>query len=418
MARVYTDNWPQQLCANMTLDGHYLNFKTMRQLKLNNNDSNKFDSNYRILNNTIQYRLLITGDTDQHDIQVPKQPFIWDKIDKDKTMITDYDIGGQGIGADTNKKYVIICHTYHSIKHNDTYTECLSDTANKQLVYKDPLVKVNPNVLLVIPTARLPNNYLMLWNIKYQKFRFVRIYITAANDINLKSINGESECPVLESIGSTDSRTQGGCRVPQFVHDMATVGDNLMDQLFHVMDYQLNDQDMGHVLWFNINGRPMYCTTPEGQPLSKQCRSQATLKSFIGHCFPTTVVVTAVDNITATSTTTTVQTSGNLSIPMSTTTTTTITESLDDNQSSSINPYIVLAIISFIVVIIITASIGAVVYLNRRSTQSATSLAKDGRLSVTNRSLIIESIETVKSFDSNNTSSSKQSTVRDSSLSD
>ncbi|CAG2112834.1 unnamed protein product, partial [Medioppia subpectinata] len=77
------------------------------------------------------------------------------------------------------------------------------------------------------------------------------------------------------------------CRTPVFVRQ---IPDHLRHRLEGIVDYYVDSQTSGHMLWFNINGRPMYCFTPYGQSLSLQCNSSANMTSFEKHCFTESTV--------------------------------------------------------------------------------------------------------------------------------
>ncbi|CAG2102794.1 unnamed protein product, partial [Medioppia subpectinata] len=65
------------------------------------------------------------------------------------------------------------------------------------------------------------------------------------------------------------------------------LSEDLKAQLEAIVDYDIRPDMRGHMLWFNINGRPMYCFTPEGERLSKQCSLADNMIPFANHCFKT-----------------------------------------------------------------------------------------------------------------------------------
>ncbi|XP_054153027.1 uncharacterized protein LOC128951776 [Oppia nitens] len=78
------------------------------------------------------------------------------------------------------------------------------------------------------------------------------------------------------------------CRRPRFVD---LISDQLVDSLDDIVDYEPDGSY--YILWFTINGQPMYCLTREGQPLSDQCKSSETLRPFLDHCFTNNTNITS-----------------------------------------------------------------------------------------------------------------------------
>ena len=57
------------------------------------------------------------------------------------------------------------------------------------------------------------------------------------------------------------------CDHVMFVDDM---NDTLFRQIDTIVDYNLNTETSGHMIWFSIDGRNYYCFQPEGRQLSDE----------------------------------------------------------------------------------------------------------------------------------------------------
>ncbi|XP_054158219.1 uncharacterized protein LOC128956526 [Oppia nitens] len=146
-----------------------------------------------------------------------------------------------------------------------------------------------------------------------------------------------------ETLDSDKCKEQNYCWYPNFIDDLP---DDLWPLVDGIVDYgylvynKLNSNRSGHILFFNIDGKPYYCSTPLNQTLSPKCKSKDSLKPYAINC----------QNIW---TQTTTQTHSTLS------------PTTDSTNKNDFIPYIMAAIVIIIVVLIVIVICLIICYLKK-----------------------------------------------------
>ncbi|XP_054159036.1 uncharacterized protein LOC128957319 [Oppia nitens] len=249
------------------------------------------------------------------------------------------------------------CMAYYQIPDNKTSIEC---------------TKVANNVTKTIHTATIANwpetsGQLFVWSNTYMSSASIfQKYQSEHICIDFKTTFDDNMFTVYKS--TTDC-------VPKFYEKLQSFS-HMVDKLQALTYYDYDHLDYA-VLWFNIDGRPMYCTTPVGSHLSSQCTSESKLQSFMSQCFKdlptlvttiTTPTTTTVEPVSHTESSRSTDTTNTTTDANTTTTTTAVSVSPTEPVESSTGIILMIVIIVIIIIIVIVVVfISLILYLKTKS---------------------------------------------------
>ncbi|CAG2175841.1 unnamed protein product [Oppiella nova] len=169
----------------------------------------------------------------------------------DVNLINRFSIYGK---HDGNQKFTASFDMEYVDTQNGTHLH-ITNEADLELRVYYPDFQYNATDIIFCPTGLHPNNYVMVLDKHTGAVQTYKVDIPSMTYLVFSRVN-DSEC----------ENSNISCNKPQFLD---TIPDSLRKQLEAIMDYS-EPGVSGHLLWFNINGRPMYCFTHDNHPLSAQ----------------------------------------------------------------------------------------------------------------------------------------------------
>ena len=150
-----------------------------------------------------------------------------------------------------------------SVKLNVT---CLT---NDNFELKYPNVEIPLGALVFIPKSNQSLDYVIIWDKKNN----------SSSIFNLTDHWNRNE-PINSK--SCDRVTVDLCPVPLFIRQMS---EDLRPRVSAILDFNKDSRSFGHLVFFNIDGKPQYCLQPQDKNITDVCKSIANLKPFMSECF-------------------------------------------------------------------------------------------------------------------------------------
>ncbi|CAG2172259.1 unnamed protein product [Oppiella nova] len=144
------------------------------------------------------------------------------------------------------------------------------------------------------------------------------------------------------------------------------ISDDMLQKLEGIVDYSVHAQS-GHMLWFNISGKPFYCFTLEDQPLSRQCQSENNMIPYEEQCFLPTTIPTTIPTTTEVTTESPILSTTREELTELTESTTPLTQkTTKPPKSNEFLVFLLIMVILFLIVVIIVVFIVVVIVSHKR----------------------------------------------------
>ncbi|XP_054158251.1 uncharacterized protein LOC128956553 [Oppia nitens] len=209
------------------------------------------------------------------------------------------------------------------------------------------------------------------------------------------------------TIDFNECREQHNCFIDDLPDDLWPLVDGIVDYGFLVKN-MLNNRS-GYILFFNIDGKPYYCSTPLNQTLSPKCKSKDSLKPYAINCkniWPEEITTTTTTSLATISDITVIQTNATAIDTSKTTAKTTDTskttaQTTDSTNKNGLMTYIIVAVIVIIIVVVIVIVICLIIFYTKKSNE-------DKNKPETN----MDAVATIRSLDGHNFQQQQQEVER------
>ncbi|XP_054157183.1 uncharacterized protein LOC128955535 [Oppia nitens] len=269
----YTDGGAvcKLLAPNGKFDGVQLYHRWTRPSNHNNNDNvTKMMSTYMMYKSGYEWMFMFVDADDKPVIYIDS-----DSVREiDKNMINKYSLPA----VTQNSEH--ICNVYYqSISKLNVQIECccdynsLSGDPNRPMITLESADEFPGDAIVFNPIGGSGDgdgnkNHVIVVD---RKSRNISFYYSNSNNIKTTKLMTYDMCKAY------------GCRKPSFITD---IGDDLWKHINGIVDYDLGANKTGHIVTFNIESKPMYCSIPAASGRKRRnipCRLE-TLQQYATNC--------------------------------------------------------------------------------------------------------------------------------------